>query len=428
MPSTPASATARAGWRSDPCIPSASTFRRRAAPIRRACWRSSSTACAAISRPASRSCSSTPTPEAGWNVPERLAKLAFYDGRSDVSLSTDARAYARRNHPVVEAFDSLADENLYRVRPDESLCDRAERGRCVNAIGDRVFYYDDDHLSNAGAALVVPSIVDQVTAIRETSTPPPTPSSRCRSCPARPSGPGRLGVEALPLPAAAVEDRLGIAVRLLAPSKTRSRAAWKATEPSRSGAIGAVERVAGVLPVDDGGHAAKRLLDLLAVTTPWRSQLAMCCDGDAQRRAVLHQPDVVDVGHLRAADALVDPAHDVAEDALGVVVELALDLLGASSSAAPPAGCVRSRRAARGSRAIQLRLRARRRRRGDSGSRAASPPSATAPRRSWRPPSDGRSSGSSMPAIRSGIAHMPLPIWARPGRPQARPTSTFQSS
>ena len=107
-----------------------------------------------------------PTPEAGWNVPERLAKLAFYDGRSDVSLSTDARAYARRNHPVVEAFDSLADENLYRVRPDELLCDRAERGRCVNAIGDRVFYYDDDHLSNAGAALVVPSIVDQVTAIR----------------------------------------------------------------------------------------------------------------------------------------------------------------------------------------------------------------------------------------------------------------------
>ncbi len=33
-----------------------------------------------------------------------------------------------------------------------------------------------------------------------------------------------------------------------------------------------------------------------------------------------------------------------------------------------------------------------------------------------------------MSAIRSGIAHMPLPIWAWPRRPQARPTSTFQSS
>jgi hypothetical protein len=47
--------------------------------------------------------------------------------------------------------------------------------------------------------------------------------------------------------------------------------------------------------------------------------------GDAQRGAVLHQADVVDVGHLGAADALVDPAHHVAEDALGVVVELGLD-------------------------------------------------------------------------------------------------------
>ncbi len=48
--------------------------------------------------------------------------------------------------------------------------------------------------------------------------------------------------------------------------------------------------------------------------------------GDAQRRAVLHQADIVDVGHLRAADALVDPAHDIAEDALGIVVELAARL------------------------------------------------------------------------------------------------------
>lgn len=108
-----------------------------------------------------------PTPEAGWNVPEKLAKLAFYDGESGVSLSTDARAFAVRNHPVIEALDSLRDPDLYRVRPDQALCGRVEPGRCMNARGDRVYYYDDDHLSNAGAALVVPSIVGQVTAIRQ---------------------------------------------------------------------------------------------------------------------------------------------------------------------------------------------------------------------------------------------------------------------
>ena len=100
-------------------------------------------------------------------------------------------------------------------------------------------------------------------------------------------------------------------------------------------------------------------------------------------------PTSCDVGHLRAADALVDPAHDVAEDALGVVVELGLDLLVGPARAAasgmreqvverrPP---VAGRRAPR-----PARPGGRRRRRGGSGWRAGSPRSATAPRRSWRP-------------------------------------------
>ncbi len=49
--------------------------------------------------------------------------------------------------------------------------------------------------------------------------------------------------------------------------------------------------------------------------------------GDAQRGAVFHQADVVDVGHLGAADALVDPAHHIAQNALRVVVEFLLHLV-----------------------------------------------------------------------------------------------------
>ena len=48
---------------------------------------------------------------------------------------------------------------------------------------------------------------------------------------------------------------------------------------------------------------------------------------DAQGCAVFHQAHIVDVGHLGAADTLFDPAHDVAENTLGVVVELRLDFL-----------------------------------------------------------------------------------------------------
>ncbi|OIQ72308.1 hypothetical protein GALL_460670 [mine drainage metagenome] len=49
---------------------------------------------------------------------------------------------------------------------------------------------------------------------------------------------------------------------------------------------------------------------------------------DAQGRAVFHQPDVVNVGHLGAADPLIDPAHDIAENALAVVVDLLPHIVG----------------------------------------------------------------------------------------------------
>ena len=101
----------------------------------------------------------------------------------------------------------------------------------------------------------------------------------------------------------------------------------------RSPAPSAVGRIVGVLPVDDQRHALQARVHLGlghdAVAQPVGEQLA----GDAQRGPVLHQADVVDVGHLGAADALVDPAHHVAEDALDVVVELLAHLVRPASCA-----------------------------------------------------------------------------------------------
>ena len=47
----------------------------------------------------------------------------------------------------------------------------------------------------------------------------------------------------------------------------------------------------------------------------------MCWLGNAQRGAVFHQVGIADVGHLGTAHALVDPAHHVAEYALGIVFQ-----------------------------------------------------------------------------------------------------------
>ena len=56
---------------------------------------------------------------------------------------------------------------------------------------------------------------------------------------------------------------------------------------------------------------------------PVRQMLAR----DPQRGAVLHQPDIVNVRYLGAADALIDPAHDIAENALAVVVDFLLHIV-----------------------------------------------------------------------------------------------------
>jgi peptidoglycan/LPS O-acetylase OafA/YrhL len=107
-----------------------------------------------------------PAPEAGWNVPATLAKMALFESRTDLSLSTDYRVFLTRNQPVIDAFDAIDDPGLFRVRPDRALCNTVDPGRCINAAEGAIYYFDDDHLSNAGANLVVPSIVGQVQEIR----------------------------------------------------------------------------------------------------------------------------------------------------------------------------------------------------------------------------------------------------------------------
>ena len=94
-----------------------------------------------------------PIPEAGWNVPEELARRREAAGHP-VTLSTPRAAYDARHAAVIAAFDAIDDPRVFRVRPADLLCDTLVPGRCVNSIGDQPLYFDDDHLNNTGALLV----------------------------------------------------------------------------------------------------------------------------------------------------------------------------------------------------------------------------------------------------------------------------------
>ncbi|HEX9042796.1 MAG TPA: hypothetical protein VF838_17570 [Trebonia sp.] len=121
-----------------------------------------------------------------------------------------------------------------------------------------------------------------------------------------------------------MQDRLGVAVGL---GRALEDEVGRGGEGDARREVGSHRPVGGVtlvLLVDHGGEPLEALRHLLsgddAVAEPVGEQLA----GDAQRGPVLHQGDVVDVRHLRAADPLVDPADHVAEDGLHVEVDLVL--------------------------------------------------------------------------------------------------------
>lgn len=103
-----------------------------------------------------------PIPEAGWNVPRTAFKNAYFENAID-NLSSSYTNYRLRTHGVIDLFDRLVAEmpNVHAARVDKVLCS-GTTGRCINADENGVYYYDDDHLSNAGARLVAPVIVDAI--------------------------------------------------------------------------------------------------------------------------------------------------------------------------------------------------------------------------------------------------------------------------
>ena len=230
-------------------------------------------------------------------------------------------------------------------------------------------------------------------------------------------------------PTAAVQDRLGVARGL--------------GEPLEDQVVGGAERlavvrrphrpvaVAGLLLVDHVGHPAERRLDLVGGDHAVAQPVGDVLGGDPAGGAVLHQRGAVDVGHLRAADAVVDPALHVAEDALQVVLDLRGPVLVA------PRGRVGERD---GEQLLDRRTPAallcrpaaraagRRRRPGGSAARAASPRSATAPRRTTPRPAGGRSSARASRPSRPASPTCPCRSGPGPGSPHASPMSTFWSS
>jgi hypothetical protein len=53
----------------------------------------------------------------------------------------------------------LLTKNITRIYPSKVFCEESTNGFCETVINQHSLYYDDHHLSNFGASLIIPSIV-----------------------------------------------------------------------------------------------------------------------------------------------------------------------------------------------------------------------------------------------------------------------------
>lgn len=104
-----------------------------------------------------------PLPEQGWDVPSVMAKAALWTDFAGGDLSVPASVVDRRHADVIEAFDRLGPHpNLLRIRPRSILCETFVTSRCAAQIDGVPLYFDDNHLSDAGAALVIRPLVESL--------------------------------------------------------------------------------------------------------------------------------------------------------------------------------------------------------------------------------------------------------------------------
>jgi peptidoglycan/LPS O-acetylase OafA/YrhL len=97
-----------------------------------------------------------PVPEIAWNIAKKNFNYYKRYRTTLGEISIPYEDFKTRNRFVINIFDSFSNrENFYPVRPSEVFCNSFVKSRCVAQYDSVPYYYDDDHLSDEGAKLVV---------------------------------------------------------------------------------------------------------------------------------------------------------------------------------------------------------------------------------------------------------------------------------
>jgi len=113
-----------------------------------------------------------PIPAVGWNVPNKLFQdtpkryiKEIKKNFNENPITTSYKVYKERTKESFEIYNQIQHKNIYRVYPHTVFCNNKIKDRCVTHDDKNIFYYDDDHLSSAGSAMVIDLIMKQIKKI-----------------------------------------------------------------------------------------------------------------------------------------------------------------------------------------------------------------------------------------------------------------------
>ena len=97
-----------------------------------------------------------PIPEIGWDVVRQSYKPFV---NNDITVSY--KSYYNRSKTVIDVFDELlVYDNFIKIDPSQLFCNIITAGRCETSINNKLLYFDDDHVSNLGAKIILNQILN----------------------------------------------------------------------------------------------------------------------------------------------------------------------------------------------------------------------------------------------------------------------------
>ena len=105
-----------------------------------------------------------PIPELGFNLQYKLLKGKNWKlmEKNQTLINFLYKSYEAINSELIEFYDSLKDENIYRVYPHKLFCNTKIKNQCLTHDEKNIFFSDEWHPSVKGAEMINRLIMKEI--------------------------------------------------------------------------------------------------------------------------------------------------------------------------------------------------------------------------------------------------------------------------